>query len=277
MEPVAIHSADERLQGIWEAPEVELVGAVVLVHGWSGCRVGPHRILVEAARHLNSLGLATLRFDLSGRGESTGEPLTVDLDTMIADTSAAVNAAKERFPGLRVAILGMCSGGNVGLAAACRGDVPAVAAWSTYPFQGQRRRGQDVRRTTHFLVVYLRKAFRAETWLKLFRGCVNFRMIWKVLFRRSDRERDEGPNLHRSQRDVIGPLSRYGGRMLFMYGGSDPEAVDARRVFGEFCSEHGLAADFDEVEGANHNFYSLPWKRSVIERTGRWLVAALSG
>ena len=69
-EPIIISGAAGRLSALLEMPDGELRGGVVIVHGWGGCRVGPHRILVEMARSLNARGLATLRFDLSGRGQS---------------------------------------------------------------------------------------------------------------------------------------------------------------------------------------------------------------
>ena len=45
---------------------------IVFVHAADGNRLGPHRMFVEFARHFNSLGYPTFRFDLSGCGDSTG-------------------------------------------------------------------------------------------------------------------------------------------------------------------------------------------------------------
>jgi dienelactone hydrolase len=279
LETIAIASGERTLYGVLEAPDTEPVGGVVLVHGWGGCRVGPHRILVDAARRLAALGLATLRFDIGGRGESTGDPLATDLDAMIDDASAAAAALCARLPeGLPVAFLGMCSGGNVALAAAgMRDDIAAVATWSTYPFQEQGRAADEVRRrrTGHFLKVYLGKALRPATWGKLFRGAVNFRMIGRVLFGHYRKGEGTQRDLQRSQRDVLTAVRGYAERMLFLYGASDPEAAGAQEAFEEFCAENGLQAEFDAIEGANHNFYSLEWKAQAIDRTAEWLAAAV--
>jgi hypothetical protein len=32
-----------------------------------------------------------------------------------------------------------------------------------------------------------------------------------------------------------------------------------------------MPAEFHEIAGANHNFYSLEWKREVPEKTVAWL------
>jgi dienelactone hydrolase len=277
--PVTILSGERRLYGVLERPQGPERGGVVLVHGWDGCRVGPHRILVEAARHLNGLGLATLRFDLSGRGESDGDPLRTDLDMMISDASAALDELKTRLSSpVPIAALGMCSGGNVALAAsAFRDDVRAVVAWSTYPFQEQRSAAQDLRRTGHFAGVYLGKALRAETWKKLLTGRVNLGMVRKVLLGHYAAGEGTQRDLQRSRRDVLSAISGYEGRVLLLFGAKDPEAVDAERLFREFCSQHGLAADFESIAGANHNFHSLAWKRQAVEATGRWLTDVLAG
>lgn len=277
LEPVTVMSGERRLYGIVERPQGRERGGVVLVHGWDGCRVGPNRILVEAARHLGGLGFATLRFDLSGRGESEGDPLSTDLDTMIADASACLDELKGRLRGSApLGLLGMCSGGNVALAAAAlRGDVHAVVAWSTYPFQEQRSRAQDVKRTGHFAGVYLAKAFRVETWRRLLAGRVNLPMVRQVLFGHVRAGEGTQRDRQRSRRDVLGVLGRYRGRVLFVFGGKDPEAAGSERMFRAFCAEHGLAAEFESIAGSNHNFHSLPWKKQAVETTGRWLTGAL--
>lgn len=278
LEPVTIVSDGRRLYGVLERPGAAERGGVVLVHGWDGCRVGPHRILVETARHLRDLGFVTLRFDLSGRGESEGEPFKTDLDMMISDASAALDVLKGRLSSsVPVAMLGMCSGGNVALAASSlRDDVRAVVAWSTYPFQEQRTAAQDVKRTGHFAGVYVGKALRPETWKKLLKGRVNLHMVRRVLFGHYAAGEGTQSDLQRSRRDVLGAIRGYKGRMMFLFGGKDPEAVDAERMFRAFCSRHGLSAEFESIQGANHNFQSLPWQSQAVEVTGRWLAEALA-
>jgi len=279
--PVRFRSGENALYGILGLPDGTPRGGVVLVHGWTGCRMGPHRILVESARHLNALGFAALRFDLSGRGESEGNPFATDLDGMIADTCAALEAIRSRLPhAAPVALWGMCSGGNVALGALhFAPEVSAVVCWSTYPFQSQRGRGQDLKRTGHFLADYSRKLLRLSTWKRLLRGAVNVRMVLRVLFghlRGAPRDFDRSPQESARDRELVEAIGRYRGRLLFLFGGADPEAADARRMFREFCAECGVAADFEEIPGANHNFYSLHWKRLAIERSAGWLEGAVS-
>lgn len=277
-------SPNGTLYGILGEPDAAPHAAVVFIHGWSGCRCGPHRIYVEAARRLNAQGVATLRFDLSGRGESEGDWQVCGLDEMIDDTSAAVDFLRARWGALPVVLWGMCSGGNVAIGTATlRGDIRHLVTWSTFPFQTHRTAGADARRTGGMLKEYARKLFRAQTWKKLARGAINFRMIWKVLFGHFGKKAQSQPgdapprNLKDSRRDIMSEFERYKGAVLFLYGTGDAEGRSGRLHYEQFAAASGLDARFEDIPGANHNFYSVAWKRDVIERSVAWVGASVAG
>jgi len=122
-------------------------GTVVLVPGWSGPRSGPADILVFLASEFARAGWLAVRFDLLGRGDASGEFKDCDLDRMIG---AAVEVAQTKASGSALFVLGMCSGGNVALAAACSDALRAknigVIALSTLPFQPARSTQFEQRR-----------------------------------------------------------------------------------------------------------------------------------
>jgi pimeloyl-ACP methyl ester carboxylesterase len=126
------------------------------------------------------------------------------------------------------------------------------------------------------LKVYAQKLFRASTWKKLLHGRVNFKMVRRAILGK-DKAQEGERNLQESRRDVLGPLGNFGGRVLLIFGGNDPEAGDARQLFEQFAGEHGLRMDFHQVEGANHNFYSAEWKSEVLCRTVDWMRGAVIG
>jgi pimeloyl-ACP methyl ester carboxylesterase len=273
--PVTFTNEGMKLFGILHQPEgaAPKTGAVLL-HGWSSCRMGPHRILVETARRLAAQGVAALRFDHRSRGDSEGEDDDADLDGMISDAATATDLLRERAGVKDLVMIGICSGGNVAIGAATlRQDVSRIVAWSTLPFQPHRPRMLDVKKTGHFAAEYMQKMFRLETWRKIVTGAVNYRMIRKVLFGHYVRTDPEGRNPKDSARDIMADFAKYRGRVRFIYGGADPEAAGAKAHYEAFCREHGIPADYVFVEGANHNYYSLEWKRQVIEKTVEWVVA----
>jgi pimeloyl-ACP methyl ester carboxylesterase len=82
-------------------------------------RVGPHRINVRMARQLAALGIASVRFDLAGHGDSARlsgdhsfeEQAVVDIRSAMDAFGAAANLR-------RFAIFGYCSGAYYGFATA---------------------------------------------------------------------------------------------------------------------------------------------------------------
>ena len=82
-------------------------------------RVGPNRCHVSLARSLAEHGIASLRFDLSGLGES--EPASTDLgynERVLGEVRSAMSLLAERLGIRKVALFGICSGADSGLSIA---------------------------------------------------------------------------------------------------------------------------------------------------------------
>ena len=92
MENAVTFGVNDRLFGILSEPDCKSLAGIMLAHGWSGYRCGPHRMFVSLSRALCDAGVASLRFDLSGRG---GVYEDVNLDNMIDDTIAAVSLLRK--------------------------------------------------------------------------------------------------------------------------------------------------------------------------------------
>ncbi len=265
--PVSFTS-DVLLRGIISVPAGARSG-VVFVHGWTGHRCGPHRMFVNAARRLAAEGIASLRFDLRGRGDSEGAAAATDLDGMIDDLLAAARFLRTETGIERVYPLGLCSGGNVALGAASLDkSFPGLLLWSTPLFAPQKVRGDRARRSAFFLGEYARKLFRPEAWRKLLHGAVDFRGVARTIRgRRTPQDR----NPKDSRRDIMKDLVGWSGSALFLYGSRDDEAIGAPEYYARFCEEHGIAAAFHTVDGANHSYYSVAWESEVVETTVEWL------
>lgn len=125
-----------RLAGTWHTPSAGPVrGAVVVAHGMLSSRASPkHRELCDRAA---SHGLAALRFDFAGRGESVGVPGDLTVTGEIADLLAAVAWVRDRV-GAPFAVVGSSLGGTVAILAATRARPEAlvtVAAPAELPVQ----------------------------------------------------------------------------------------------------------------------------------------------
>ncbi|MCX7935040.1 MAG: alpha/beta hydrolase [Planctomycetota bacterium] len=248
---------------------------VVTIHGWGGPRCGPHRLWVRLGRALAAAGLPTLRFDLSGRGESEGVTATACLDDMIADTICAAEWLQGRFPGAEIAYAGICSGGNVAIGAATLAAAARLALLSTLPF-APRSSAVARRKLLAALGIYLRKAFCLETWRRLWRGEISGQGIAKTLAA-SRGESAEARRLKDSQRDIMAAFAALRLPCLFIYGSGDPEAKPAWEHYQAFCQRHGIPAEACFIAGANHNFYSRRWSAEVEKLTVAFLSADLVG
>jgi len=105
-------------------------------------RVGPHRINVRLARRLASRGIASLRFDLSGLGDSQRAPDTASFDDQAVRDLGEAMEALGRETGLhRFTLFGFCSGGRHAYATAPQDPrVAGVVIYDTYAFPTTRSR-----------------------------------------------------------------------------------------------------------------------------------------
>lgn len=110
-ERVAQFGDDGRLVGILTLPSAMEPRLVLgLVNSGFIPRSGPFRVYTQLARRLAEAGVATLRFDLGGLGDSAvGTEGDLRSRTQ-ADLRAAVDTIKTALPGVPVALGGICSG-----------------------------------------------------------------------------------------------------------------------------------------------------------------------
>jgi exosortase A-associated hydrolase 2 len=89
-----------------------------------------HRVLVNFARRLAARGIAVLRFDYFGDGESEGDFRDASVSSRVADIGDAVDLCRRQSEADRVYVLGLCYGGTLALRAALRAETAdGVVAW----------------------------------------------------------------------------------------------------------------------------------------------------
>lgn len=108
------------------------LATVVVVHGLTGQRTGRSYHLVEFARRLNAEGIACVRFDQAGCGESTGEFRDLTIPRMARDAVAVVEWAKAQpwCDQDRVAYVALSLGGLAGVAAEAETGSRGMALWA---------------------------------------------------------------------------------------------------------------------------------------------------
>ena len=178
---VTFSAQDKKLAGhLIHAQQTE--PAILFLHGWAGLRTGPHGLLTHLARNAGQSGFSSLRFDFYGRGDSGHSRSEASLDQMGMDARHALDYVLEATGATKAIVVGICSGGNVGLGA-LTGDPRVVGFFlmSVYPFGDGDSFGRDLNRTAHHAKGYWQKLWQRQTWKRFLRGDVSLKGVAKTL------------------------------------------------------------------------------------------------
>jgi exosortase A-associated hydrolase 2 len=106
-----------------------------------------HRALRQLALRLARLGFHVLRFDYRGCGDSSGEPVDVDLARWAQDVGVAADELLDRTGLVKVGLVGLRLGATLALLSARqRRDVEALVLWE--PVLDGRRHLEELRAST---------------------------------------------------------------------------------------------------------------------------------
>ena len=113
--PLNLSTRDAELFAILATPAAGRARrAVVLLNTGSARRIGASRMHVEWSRHWARAGVAVLRLDLPGLGDSAVQPGETEGDPYATATARAVDAAlallRTRFGNVHCTLMGVCSG-----------------------------------------------------------------------------------------------------------------------------------------------------------------------
>lgn len=227
------------------------VPSVVFFHGFTGSRVEPHAAFVKCSRALAQAGIASLRFDFYGSGESDGEFREMSLRGEIADGRSAVAFVREQ-PGIdpqRLGLLGFCLGGAVAAALALSVEAKSVVLWNA------------IAHTAHLRDLIQQKAKRiaGKPGASEFAG------------------REISPRLTEDLLKVepTRHLKRFQGATLILHAEKNQRVpISHARDFHQ-----AAGADSKEIKvlaGADHSLASTHWQNEAITRTVQWFVQHLS-
>jgi uncharacterized protein len=100
----------------WHVPAADARALILLFHGHGGCKCA----LLREAAAFRRLGFDTLLVDFRGSGGSSESTTTIGVEEA-DDVAAAVNFARDRWPGERIVLFGQSMGAAAILRAAAHG------------------------------------------------------------------------------------------------------------------------------------------------------------
>ncbi|MDX3157106.1 alpha/beta fold hydrolase, partial [Streptomyces scabiei] len=213
---------------------------VVFVHGFSSNRLELPNF-VAMSRLLADHGIASVRFDLSGHGESDGDFFGVTITGEIAETRAILRTVRtfDFVDPERIGLVGMSMGGVVaGITAAEETGIGALCLWSpaaVAPFELAKG--------------YLKgRALAAEIEAKGYFDADGHRMSQALV--------DDIVGL-----DVYGRSGTYTGPVRILHGDKDDIAPleYARRYLDHYDGN----AELEVVEGADHAWGTVPHRATL--------------
>jgi exosortase A-associated hydrolase 1 len=280
--PLTFDCEGAALQGMLHAPAVPATIGVVIIVGGPQYRVGSHRQFVHLARALEAAGMAALRFDVRGMGDSAGESRT--FEDISADIRAAVDTLQREVPSVRKLILwGLCD---------------AATAASFYVRHDKRIAGivllnpwvRDLQLQANTILhnYYGQRVLEPAAWLEILReprriagACKSvLSLARKAVQRRAptggadDRSVPLGERMSRALTSVVDvPL-------LFVLSGDDLTAAEFRKATDAQPWKQILAqprVSQVEMPEADHTFSRQSWRDSVAASTRQWIESLPAG
>jgi len=274
MEAVLFEGASGKCVGVWQ-PAIGTARdlTIVMLHGWSGTRSGPHQMLTRAARDFAGAGFGVLRFDFGGRGDSAGDAQTATLATMREDLQGALGHCREVRAAHKFVLLGLCSGCEVAFSAATEDGVAALCLWSAPVFAASHSDERAARKRADNLKKYARKLLRPSTYVKALTGKLDTAAIKKAAAGHGGESRnvedDSVGQLPRGWKNAaLQRFQKFAAPLLLVYGSADPTTREALAWHRDHCNS---SPQVRIIDGANHSYYGLAWEREVIDATRSWL------
>lgn len=266
--PFVFDCEGDRLLGILHAPEAPVrIGLLILVGG-PQYRVGACRQYVHLARVAADRGIAAMRFDYRGVGDSEGA--YPGFQNVGSDMDAAIAAFLDRVPGLEGVLLwGLCEGASAILLdgvknPAVKGVVLANPWVNTAETQAK----------AYLKHYYGSRILSAEVWKRVLKGDVNIvgalQSVWglaRKAFQRSGATPASKPYPAR----MADGFAAFGGRTLLLMSGRDLVAREFEDVTARApewaafrASDRVIRAD---IAQSDHTFSREAWRQTAAEAT----------
>lgn len=286
-ERAVVFSCDiERLVAIVSLPQRPLPRGVLIVVGGPQYRVGSHRQFALLCRALATHGIAAMRFDYRGMGDSEGEAR--NFEDILPDIRVATDQFFLEVPELReVVIWGLCDAASAALICAHRD--PRVTGLVLLNPWVRTLEGLAKAQIKHY---YWSRLMDKEFWRKVARGELAFVTAISSFARalatalgicRGRAEADNSPVTPAHACATTGSLpermadgmSRFKGKVLLILSGSDLTAQEFEDVARGSSRWGRLLADkrieHRKLATANHTFSTREWRDQVAAWTADWV------
>lgn len=268
---LAFKCLQDTLVGVAAVPAQAQELGLLIVVGGPQYRAGSHRMFVALARAAAEAGFASLRFDVRGMGDSTGNLRS--FEDISPDIAAALDALQAQAPQVqRVLLWGLCDGASASLL--YLNEHPQDSRIAGLCLLNPWVRSEASLAKAQVKHYYLDRLRQADFWLKLARGGVAWSALTGLI-------RNARKALHRSPVQAegvhaagyVGRMSKawaaFPGSVVLMLSGAD---ITAREFSEVLASDPGwrLAhsrnpAQRLHFDTADHTFSRLEDCRRMVQ------------
>ena len=266
----------ERLVAIVSEPNMAPQVGVLIIVGGPQYRIGSHRQFVLLARRLSAAGVAVMRFDYRGMGDSTGNKQSFERTG--PDIAAALTAFTLACPSIQhVALWGLCDGASAALLYWQGSADPRI---SGMVLLNPWVRSEATLAKVHLKRYYPQRLVSRNFWARLVAGKIDLihalRSVVASFVASNFMHLRETSDLQSQFRSKMGDaLMRFRGPILLITSRRDVTAME----FLEYCRSIGaygelMARETLEHHGsaaADHTFSSAAWREDVEQVTLNWL------
>ncbi|MCB2360788.1 alpha/beta hydrolase [Clostridium estertheticum] len=244
---VEIDSENLRLRGMLHIPENinNKVPIVIIFHGFCGDKMGPHFIFVKLSRLLERAGIACIRFDFAGSGESDGDFIDMTMDTELKDANNILNYVKtlDFVDNNRIGIVGLSMGGAIAsmLAGERKSDIETICLWAPAGNMG------EIILDKHYIGANFEE-FRKNGYFDVEGLLVGRKFVDNV-----------------KDIKIYEKAAEYDKKSLIIHGDKDDVvSLSASQKYIYFWGDSSL---LKVINGANHTFDKREWEEQVIDNT----------
>jgi len=255
---VTFENGAKTLYGVIHMPvDKDPFPGVVIFHGFGGNKCGKHRLYVREAMKLVEAGIAVLRFDFRGAGDSDGDFCEVDLDSEVSDAIRGVDYLSN-LPSVdssRIGLLGRSLGGAIAVLVASQLDhVKSLALWapvfSAHQWREEWQQAQQ-EKTSHFL---------DEGYVAFEGQLTNVSFVEQFFAMRLEEN-----------------IKRLGHLPLIHFHGEQDTKVNLQHAayYEKYRSDATAPSRFIRLANSDHDFDDVKDQELLLDETSRWFKETL--
>lgn len=250
--------------------------AVVFLNAGIVHQVGPGRLYVKAARRLAASGIPTLRFDLSGIGDSPPRGDNVPFSqSAVEETSAALDFLEETYGLRRFLLAGICTGAVVSFRTAIIDKrVRSVMLINAQDY-GAAELAAEIQHRSSSRYVMNSALKNPRSWLKFLTGKADYKSVATSLRLKLVPSR-QGKEVNSEKSGEIASqfeeLLACGQSVYAVFSEGDPSLDEFQLILGDKLAKLGTSTGFQRktFHATDHMFTILSRQHDLLAHIDQW-------